>query len=163
MRNLLLLSGLFVLLMTACKKDDAPVYVDPYPQFAKDTAAIGVFLAANNLEAVKDSSGIFYKIENPGNGVDSVRYEGTTVTVLYRGNIMGNTAAFDSTGTTPRPFVYGQLIRGFRFAVRHITKGGKITVYLPSFYGYGMVDQNGIPANSILVFHVEMTDITDPK
>jgi FKBP-type peptidyl-prolyl cis-trans isomerase len=161
-RNLLLLSGVFVLLVAACKKDDTPTF-DDHAQFMKDTAAISAYIIANNLVATKDAaSGIFYNIETPGNGVDSVKHNNTTITVLYRGNVMGNPAAFDSTGTTSRQFTYGGLIRGFQFGLSHISKGGKIKVYIPSYWGYGNQAWAGIPANSILVFDINMIDVVNP-
>jgi FKBP-type peptidyl-prolyl cis-trans isomerase FkpA len=161
MRNLVLLGGLFLVLLAACSKDNN-VY-DPGPQLTKDIATIDAYIKTNHLTATKDSaSGIYYNIVAPGNGVDSVKYFGTTVTVLYKGKLLADSTVFDSTGTTPRVFTYNDVIGGWQFGLTKITKGGKITLYLPSYWAYGTQGKPGIPANSILIFDIEMTDLKNP-
>src|SRR6185312_13653884 len=97
--------------------------------------------------ATKDSSGIFYNISALGNGVDSV-YAGTdTVKVLYTGRLLNGTV-FDSSGVNPAKFPIGGTILGFQFAATQVFKGGKIRVYVPSYYGYGNRAMGSLPANS---------------
>jgi FKBP-type peptidyl-prolyl cis-trans isomerase len=163
MRNLVLLGGLFLVLLAACSKDK-DVY-DPGPQLTKDMATIKAYLTAHNLTATLDSStGIYYNIVASGNGVDSVKYFGTTVDVLYTGRLMADSSVFDSTtGTTTRNFTYNNVIGGWQFGLTKITKGGKIKLYLPSYWGYGTQAQTGIPANSILIFDIEMVNLHNPS
>lgn len=162
MKSILLLGGLFLVLLAACKKDDP---YDPIPQLNKEVAEIKAYLEENNLTATLDSaSGIYYNLIEPGNGVDSVKYFGTKVKVLYTGRLMSDsTIVFDSTGITPREFVYNDLIGGWQFGLRQMTKGGKIKLYIPSFWAYGNQAQNGIPANSTLIFDMELLDLTNPQ
>lgn len=158
MRKLVLLAGLFLVLLAACSKDN-DVY-DPGPQLTKDMATIKAYLTANNLTATLDSvSGIYYNIIAPGNGIDSVKYQGSKFKALYTGRLMSDNSVFDSTGTTPRQFTYQTVITGWQFALLNLTKGGKMKLYLPSFYGYGREGRPGIPANAILIFDMEITDI----
>ncbi|MVT39947.1 peptidylprolyl isomerase [Chitinophaga oryziterrae] len=162
MRNLVLLGGLFLVLLAACSKNK-DVY-DPGPQLTKDMATIKTYLTAHNLAASLDTAtGIYYNIVAPGNGVDSIKYFGTTIDVLYKGSLMADSTVFDSTTTnTPRNFVYQELIKGWQLEIIRITKGGKIKLYIPSFWGYGTVAHPGIPANSILIFDIELTDLKNP-
>jgi FKBP-type peptidyl-prolyl cis-trans isomerase FkpA len=157
MRKLVLLAGLFLIVLAACKKDE-DVY-DAGPQLTKDMATIKEYLTKNNLTATLDSaSGIYYNIITPGNGVDSVRYQGSKFKALYTGRLLDGTV-FDSTGTTPRQFQFNSVILGWQFALQQLYKGGKMNLYLPSFYGYGRQAYAGIPANSVLIFDMEITDI----
>lgn len=160
MRKLVLLAGLFLVLLAACKKDE-DVY-DAGPQLTKDMATIKAYLTQRNLTATLDSAtGIYYNIIAPGNGVDSLVYMGSKFKALYTGRLMSDSTVFDSTGTTPREFTYQYVIRGWQIAVRKITKGGKMKLYLPSYYAYGTRALTGIPANSILIFDMEMTDVNN--
>jgi FKBP-type peptidyl-prolyl cis-trans isomerase FkpA len=161
LRNLVLLAGLFIVAMTACKKDE--VY-DPNPQFVKDTTAIRAYLTAHNLVATRDSStGIYYNIITPGNGIDRVKNFGTTVDVFYKGSLMSDGSVFDSTTTTTRTFTYNNVIVGWQFGLTQITKGGKIKLYLPSYYAYGAQTMPGIPANAVLIFDIQLVDLHNPS
>jgi FKBP-type peptidyl-prolyl cis-trans isomerase FkpA len=162
MRNFLLLGAVLMMgLFAACSKDQ-DVY-DPEPQFNADVDTIKAFLRANSLPAIQDSaSGIFYNITNPGNGVDSVKSTRTKVKTLYKGQLLSG-VVFDSTTTTPREFAYSDVIGGFQFGLLKITKGGKIRVYVPSYFGYGTQPREKIPANSVLIFDIELVDLTNPS
>lgn len=162
MRKFFLLGAVLVMaLFAACSKDNQTY--DPVPQFNRDVDSIKAYLKAKNLVAVQDTaSGIFYNISKVGNGIDSVKTVQTKIKALYTGQLLSG-VVFDSTGTTPRDLGNaGSLIVGFQFALTKITKGGKIRVYLPSFYGYGPAVNKGIPANSVLIFDIELTDVTNP-
>jgi FKBP-type peptidyl-prolyl cis-trans isomerase len=39
-----------------------------------------------------------------------------------------------------------------------LKKGGKCTALIPSSYGYGIQPTNQIPANSVLIFDLELLD-----
>lgn len=162
MRNFLLLGAVLMMgLFAACSKDN-DVY-DPEPQFNADVDTIKAYLKANSLPAIQDSaSGIFYHITNPGNGIDSVKNRSTKVKTFYKGQLLSG-VVFDSTTTQPREFNAGDVIPGFQFALTRITKGGKIRVYLPSYFGYGTQSRDKIPANSVLIFDVELVDVTNPS
>lgn len=161
MRNFLLLGAVLMMgLFAACSKD-GDVY-DPVPQFNRDVDSIKAYLKANNITAVQDSaSGIFYKISEPGNGIDTVKSRNTKVKTLYIGKLL-NGVIFDSTTVTPREFDAGGLIVGFQFGLTKITKGGKITVYMPSYFGYGTQARDKIPANSPLIFDITLVDVKNP-
>jgi len=162
MRKFFLLGAVLMMALFAACSKDSQTY-DPVPQFNRDVDSIKAYLAKNNLVAKQDTvSGIFYNISKIGNGVDSVKSTMSQIKALYTGQLLSG-KVFDSTGTTPRDLGYaGGLIKGFQFALTRITKGGKIRVYLPSYYGYGPAENKDIPANSVLIFDVELTDVTNP-
>ncbi|MFW0715751.1 FKBP-type peptidyl-prolyl cis-trans isomerase [Pedobacter sp. N23S346] len=143
----------------ACKKDEAFETYDPAPQFTADTTAIRAFIKANNIQnVVKDQSGLFYQIIEPGNG--SISYStNTRITADYEGKLLNGTI-FDSSKGTPITFLLGNVIAGWQIGIQKIQKGGKIRLIMPSLYGYGNVAQGAsIPANSILDFNITLTEV----
>ena len=73
---------------------------------------------------------------------------------------------FDSlTSGTPYTFVLGtgQVIKGFDQGVAGMAVGGKRRLIIPPSLGYGSSSAGGgaIPANSTLVFEIELVNVTD--
>lgn len=139
---------------TACKRDS----FDAEAQFRTDTTAIRSYVIANNIPVLKDKYGVFYQVIAPGTG--STTYTGSTqVTVDYSGKVLGKSENFDSSAGQPRTFQLGGLIAGWQIGIPYIQKGGKIRLLIPSQYGYGNAAQSAIPANSILDFTIELTNV----
>lgn len=162
MRKFFLLGAtLMIALFAACSKDNDTY--DPVPQFNRDVDTIKAYLKNNNIQAIQDTaSGIFYQITKEGNGVDSVKSTASKVKVFYTGRLLSGTV-FDSTKTEPAEFTAGNLIVGFQFGLTKLSKGGKVTVYIPSFYGYGPSGNGRIPGNTVLIFDIELVDVTNPQ
>lgn len=159
---------------TSCKKDPASKY-DAEKQLAADDAAIQAFIAANNIQAVKHQSGIYYVLSSSGSGNFAYSDLNTTsVTVKYTGKLLNGTT-FDSntTGITfgPPQFPNGlnNLIEAWKVALAPksiggiveggLQNGGKIRIITPSLYGYGPSTTRSIPANSVLDFEIELVEV----
>ena len=93
---------------------------------------------------------------------------GKTVTVHYTGWLYDGTRSdlkgyqFDSNQapTTPFSFVVGQnTITGFAQGVTGMLVGGKRTVTIPPSLGYGSAGSSSIPANSTLIFSIELLSV----
>jgi FKBP-type peptidyl-prolyl cis-trans isomerase FkpA len=54
----------------------------------------------------------------------------------------------------------GQLIVGWQKGLPLISSGGKITLYIPPSLGYGSAAAGSIPANSILIFDIELISVS---
>lgn len=138
----------------ACKK---PATFDPSVQFNTDTIAIRNFITTNSIPAIKDSYGVFYQVIEPGTG--SIPYTGATkVTVDYQGRLL-NGNVFDDSKGVPFTFALGRLIAGWQIGIPKIQKGGKIRLFIPSYYGYGNTAAGSIPANSVLDFTITLSDV----
>lgn len=171
MKKLFPLLFIFLLFFAAgCKKNSAPVdnscnhsastIVAPL----SEQQALQDSLTAHDIQATKDSSGFFYKINKPGSG-DSVSSLCTTIAVYYRGGFL-NGKGFDSTTSTPAVLQLWQVIPAWQKAIPLIAKNGDISLYIPPSLGYGPKDVKNpstgavvIPANSNLVFRVVIADI----
>ena len=117
----------------------------------------------NNLKAQDSSvqtstSGLVFKIENPGQGEKP--NANSTVAVKYTGRHL-NGETFDASGDTPATFNLNGVVPGFREGLMQIAKGGKATLYIPGKLAYGNQGQPaaGIGPNEMLVFEVELLDV----
>jgi FKBP-type peptidyl-prolyl cis-trans isomerase FkpA len=159
---LLLLTGL-VFIFSDCKKKSAasaPVgcqsVFNTFLAPANETAAVASYtIAAGITPAVKHPRGFYYKVINAGTG-DSITEACTTVKVLYKGTLT-NGQEFDKA-TTPIQFTLNKLIEGWQSGIPLVRKGGKIKLIIPPSLGYGPNATSGIPANSILVFEIDLVD-----
>ena len=77
------------------------------------------------------------------------------VLVNYKGMLKDGTV-FDEGQQTPMPV--GDLIPGFTKALQEMQRGGKYLVTIPSDLAYGPEGAGPIPANSDLIFEVELLD-----
>lgn len=91
---------------------------------------------------------------------------GKKVTVNYTGNLVDGTA-FDSN-TDPKfghvePFAFnlgaGEVIAGWDQGVAGMKVGGKRKLTIPASLGYGAQSVGSIPANSTLIFEVELLKV----
>jgi len=110
-------------------------------------------------KGVKTSStGLLYKVEKPGTG-DAPK-DSDTVVVNYKGTLVDG-KEFDNSYTRGEPlsFRLDGVIPGWTEGLKNIKKGGKIKLVIPPELAYGKNGVPGIPANSTLVFDVELLDI----
>ena len=87
---------------------------------------------------------------------------GQTVSVNYTG-ILENGDQFDtSIGRAPFTFPLGagRVIKGWDEGVAGMKVGGQRKLVIPAELGYGSRDMGPIPANSTLIFEVELLKVT---
>ncbi|MCC6186713.1 MAG: FKBP-type peptidyl-prolyl cis-trans isomerase [Chitinophagaceae bacterium] len=130
----------------------------------KDDKALTEYFAANGITAQKTASGLYYVVTKPGTG--ALPAAGQTVKVMYTGKLMDG-KMFDSNidpqfqHTEPLEFPLGKgnVIPGWDEGIALLNKGAKGTLYVPSTLAYGAQSPSPlIPANSILIFDVELLD-----
>ena len=113
-------------------------------------------------DAVKTKSGLIYKIEKPGQGAKPTDKD--TVVVNYEGRLIDG-SVFDSSykRNEPLTIVLDSVIPGWTEGLQQLKKGGKIQLIIPPELGYGKSAAAAIPANSTLIFNVELLDIKPAK
>ncbi len=108
-------------------------------------------LAARGITASIHPSGIRYTLEQ---GIGLKPTVNSNVTVNYEGRRL-NGEVFDKGENVS--FNLNGLIEGWRIMIPEIKEGGKMTMYIPSPFGYGAAGQgSAIPPNTILIFDVEL-------
>lgn len=159
MKKYLVILFIAVLGLSSCLKDNNPVEtVDPYVQLGKDTVIIKKFLADNNIQALKHSSGVYYQILSPGSG-NVVYSANTNIEAIYTGRLLNGTVFDTSVGKANYKTLLGNVIAGWQIGVQLIQEGGKIRLFIPSGYAYGSRGQGSIPPNSVLDFDIELIDV----
>ncbi len=160
----LLLAGLLAsaaLVPTACQKDEPTQPAADYT--AIDEGLIKAYVGSNSITtAQRQASGLYYVpvLSNP-TGIRAAA--GKKVSVLYTGKLL-NGMVFDASsrnGNVPISFTLGTgaVIAGWDEGIALLRKGEKATLLIPSRLGYGASAKSSIPANSVLVFDVELTEV----
>jgi peptidylprolyl isomerase len=147
--SLLLLAVFF----TGCLDDSPFVPNIEDTNFAPD---LQVDLAAST----KTVSGLYYRDITVGDGAQVAADGNVAVTTVYslylRGGQLIESGTFSPTlgaGSSNRP------ILGYEEGVRGMREGGRRQLIIPPHLGYGDTKNGKIPANSILVFTVDLTSI----
>jgi FKBP-type peptidyl-prolyl cis-trans isomerase len=125
-------------------------------QDKKDDDAITSYLSKNSINnATKNSSGLYYTIEDLGTGMQVKA--NNTVYMKYKGYLLDGTV-FDENkiGTT---LSLPNTIKGWQEGIPKFKVGGKGKLFIPSKLGYGTEAVGTIPANSVLIFEVEVIEI----
>jgi FKBP-type peptidyl-prolyl cis-trans isomerase FkpA len=109
------------------------------------------YLEKNNIQAVEDPSGVFYVISEPGGEAKPIL--SSTVTVSYDGRLLDGHRFDKGEFFTSK---LSSLIQGWQIGITLIGEGGKIKLFIPSTLAYGNKSRPGIPANSVLIFDVDL-------
>ncbi|WP_264874325.1 FKBP-type peptidyl-prolyl cis-trans isomerase [Vibrio agarivorans] len=109
---------------------------------------------------VKTDSGLLYQVLTPAEG--DTPAETATVEVHYKGTLIDGTQ-FDSSYDRGESatFPLNRVIEGWTEGVQLMTVGSKYKFVIPPELAYGDQDTPTIPANSTLVFEVELVQIVD--
>lgn len=135
---------------------------------------IEAYAAEKGLTVQKTENGLYYVIEQEGTGEATM--PGTTMYVNYAGYLLDGTlfdtswpeiAKANNIFNEGRPYEplpvnvgMGQVIPGWDEGLLLLKKGSKAKFLIPSPLAYGEAGAGAlIPANSILVFDVEVTDV----
>lgn len=145
-------SVIFLLLISSfsCKKKET------VNQPAVDEQIITTYISDNNLNAKATGSGLYYVVTAPGANLQPAY--NSNVTVKYKGYLTNGTV-FDESSATGATFNLTGVIKGWQEGIPLFKKGGKGTLIIPSALGYGSQGSGKIPANSVLVFDIELLDV----
>ena len=155
MKQILLALVLGLVLGSCIDKPVEPLSLEE--QFGKDLTTIDNYITQNGLITEIDSlSFIRYNIIEQGDGNSPVSTD--RITINYEGRLLTG-EIFDQNDTIT--FLLGGLIGGWQIGLPLLNEGGSMTLYLPSFYGYGNESRPGIPSNSILIFDIDLIKIED--
>jgi peptidylprolyl isomerase len=99
-------------------------------------------------------------------GTGAVAQAGDQVTVQYVGELTDGTVFDASANHGTQGFTFtlgaGQVIKGWDQGVAGMKVGGKRELVIPASLGYGAQATGPIPANSTLVFLVELINVQPP-
>lgn len=121
---------------------------------------IAAYAETQGLDLQHQESGLHYVIETEGTGAQAEA--GKMVSVHYTGRLL-NGGKFDSSHDRNQPISFqlgvGKVIAGWDEGITLFKEGGKGTLIIPSYLGYGPQDMGAIPSNSTLVFDIEVVKV----
>jgi len=139
-------------------RNKAATQTGSYPIGTLDTTPPTV-----SANAITTASGLQYEDLKVGSGANAK--SGDTVSVNYIGWLTDGTK-FDSNLDRNQTFSFtigkGQVIVGWDEGVQGMQAGGTRLLVIPAKLGYGSNAQGPIPANSTLIFEVQLIGINLP-
>ena len=120
-----------------------------------DEKIIAEYIKSKQITATKSASGLYYQIDSDvlGKKVNPTN----TIYVKYIGKLT-NDSIFDQNlnGTY---LSLKTAINGFREGITYFKVGGKGKLIIPSKLAYGKNSVGKVPANSVLIFDIEVIEI----
>lgn len=151
MKGFVYIVATFILFTNCSEEEVSPTYKD---QLALDVAIIDDFLAANGITAESDTSGLRYLITTKGSNFKPLLPD--SIQVNYSLTLLDGTSIFSDANNT---FLLSKLIRAWRIALPLVGEGAKLRLYVPSGLAYGAFRTGPIPANSNLIFDIELKKV----
>lgn len=130
-------------------------------RLAFDITTIDTYLAANGIVAQTEPNGVRYVITQLGTGEKLSCLE-NRISVKYTGRLLVKPDGEFDSSASPVTFKLTSLILGWQLVLPLIPTGSKVTLYIPSGYGYGVSGgANGkIPSNANLIFEIELVAVS---
>ncbi|MFC4095920.1 FKBP-type peptidyl-prolyl cis-trans isomerase [Euzebyella saccharophila] len=152
-----LLLPLFFLSLVSCLDDNGNnEQPEPIDYTAQNDEDIQIYLEQNELTAVKTDTGLYYIINEQGDGAQPT--SSSDVTVAYKGYFL-NGSVFDQSSESGITFNLQQVIPGWTEGITYFNEGGSGMLLIPSHLGYGSFDYNGIPGGSVLIFDINLISV----
>lgn len=149
MKRILVL-GVIVLLSFSCNRKSTAT------QAQLDEKIITNYISDNKLNATATGSGLYYVMTVVGTGVQP--NSNSNVTVNYKGSLKDG-KVFDQSAATGLTFNLASVIKGWQEGIPLFKKGGKGVLLIPSALGYGSQSTGSIPANSVLIFDIDLLNV----
>jgi FKBP-type peptidyl-prolyl cis-trans isomerase len=105
---------------------------------------------------MKTASGLGYTITKKGSG--AVPGPSDKVTINYKGTLASDGSVFDQNDGAS--FGVDGVVPGFGEGLQLVQPGGSIKLCIPAALGYGSTGTGGIPANSDMVFTVDLLSVS---
>ena len=111
-------------------------------------------------DTITTATGLKYIIWKKGDGDQAEA--GDKVSVHYAGRLLDG-SPFDDSYKRGQPFSFplggGRVIKGWDEGIAYMNVGDSATLIIPAELGYGAADRPTIPANSTLIFDVQLMDV----
>jgi FKBP-type peptidyl-prolyl cis-trans isomerase FkpA len=137
-----------LLFFISCSEDKS---VEPQTE-----ADIIAYIEANNLNATRTSSGLYYVIDNEGSG--SRPTSTSNVTVAYKGYFLDG-GTFDQSSDSGISFGLNQVIPGWTEGIQLFKEGGEGMLLIPYNLGYGLNGRPSIPGGAVLLFDIQLISV----
>jgi len=146
MQKIIIIFSLF-LTTISCTKEENKNYDN------ENETDILKYIGVNNLSAEKTLSGLYYIINEQGDGIQPNSH--SNVIVSYKA-IYLNGKPFDESNEFGYAFNLQSVISGLSEGIALFNEGGEGKLIIPSRLAFGNKDSGSVPAGSVLVFDIKL-------
>ncbi len=128
----------------------------------KDEEKIKSFIKRHNWNMRETGTGLWYMIYQQGKGEKA--QEGLVATINFNISLLDGTECYSSDASGPKRFKIGQggVESGLEEGILLMHSGDQARFIMPPHLAYGLIgDDKKIPARAILVYEVELTDLSE--
>lgn len=128
----------------------------------KDMELIKAYVNRRNWDIEFTETGLGYQIFENGSGMKVEK--GMLITMEYSLSLLDGRLCYSSGQNGPKSFKVGQggVEAGLEEGVLMLREGDKARFIMPSFLAHGLIgDQNKIPPRAVIIYEVEITDVSD--
>lgn len=116
------------------------------------------YIAKKDWKLTKSTSGLYMEVLQEGTGDEPVIF-GSEVTIAYKGQLLNGQVFDKKTVKSPLKSNLKGLIMAFQEGLLGQKAGAKLRLIVPPHLGYADNELEKIPANSVLVFEIELLEV----
>ena len=150
MKKLLLLFSFFIIF--GCVQDSPNIQQIENLQFFIDNQ--------KNDQVIEIEPGLQYLVIDSGDPMSDPPKLNQTISAHFHGTLTNGEIFWSSLDSEPLKIELSKLIIGCQKAISLMRKGDKWIVFIDPTMAYGEEGRPGIPSNSILIFEIELLEIT---
>ena len=143
-------SVFLILLFVSCSSDDDPV-IDYKEENEKEIQA---YIEAHNLDATRTDSGLYYVIDEKGEGAGIS--SNSDVSVRFKGTYTDGKLIEENNVGVSMPV--SEMLPGWAEGIQFFNEGGKGMVLIPYHLSFGNGNSSGIPKGSVIIVEFEVID-----
>ena len=150
MKKLLILFSFFII--SGCVQDSPNIQQIENLQFFIDNQ--------KNDQVIEIEPGLQYLVIDSGDPMSNTPALNQTISAHFHGTLTNGEVFWSSLDSEPLKIELSKLIIGCQKAISLMRKGDKWIVYIDPTMAYGEEGRPGIPSNSILIFEIELLEIS---
>ena len=150
MKKLLLFCSFFIIF--GCVQDSPNIQQIENLQFFIDNK--------KNDQVIEIEPGLQYLVVNSGDPISEPPLLNQTISAHFHGTLTNGEVFWSSLDSEPLKIELSKLIVGCQKAISLMREGDKWIVYIDPTMAYGEDGRPGIPSNSILIFEIELLEIS---
>jgi len=150
MKKILLLSSFFIIF--GCVQDSPNIQQIENLQFFIDNK--------KNDQVIEIEPGLQYLVIDSGDPMSDPPILNQTISAHFHGTLTNGEVFWSSLDSEPLKIELSKLIMGCQKAISLMREGDKWIVYIDPAMAYGEDGRPGIPPNSILIFEIELLEIS---
>jgi len=150
MKKILLLSSFFIIF--GCVQDSPNIQQIENLQFFIDNK--------KNDRVIEIEPGLQYLVIDSGDPMGDLPMLNQTISAHFHGTLTNGEVFWSSLDSEPLRIELSKLIVGCQKVISLMREGDKWIVYIDPAMAYGEDGRPGIPSNSILIFEIELLEIS---